>query len=135
MALQIYFPSSFLLPTDGRTDEICFAAKMTHNVVIRRYSTLPLNSESASRLTIAPVLDEDSGEFDCEAANRFGRDRKRFYLAVEDVPSPPSDVQLRNVDSRSVEIAWKTPHNGNSPILNYVIEYTNVVVDSSSSGS
>ena len=43
-----------------------------------------------------------------------------------DVPSPPTAVRLANIKSRSLEISWLGPHDGNSPILNYVIEYSNL---------
>ena len=43
-----------------------------------------------------------------------------------DVPSPPTSVHLSDIGSRSLEITWTTEHNGNSPILNYIIEYSNV---------
>ena len=73
-------------------------------------------------------MEEDSGDFVCEAVNRFGRDAKRFSVSIEDVPSPPEGVSLTGVDSRTVEISWRTPsHDGNSHILNYVVEYATVV--------
>lgn len=43
-----------------------------------------------------------------------------------DVPSSPTAVRLANIKSRSLEISWLGPHDGNSPILNYVIEYSNL---------
>ena len=45
---------------------------------------------------------------------------------ISDVPAPPSDIRLTDLSSRSIEIAWAEPHDGNSPILNYVIEYSNL---------
>ena len=42
------------------------------------------------------------------------------------MPSPPTGVRLSNIKSRSLEISWVGPHDGNSPILNYVIEYSNL---------
>ena len=42
------------------------------------------------------------------------------------MPSPPTGVKLSNIKSRSLEISWVRPHDGNSPILNYVIEYSNL---------
>ena len=48
------------------------------------------------------------------------------YNYFTDVPSPPTGVRLANIKSRSLEISWVGPHNGNSPILNYVIEYSNL---------
>ena len=32
-------------------------------------------------------------------------------------------VRLSAIKSRSLEISWSRPHDGNSPILNYIIEY------------
>lgn len=85
-----------------------------------------LESESLSRFAVSPVLEQDGGELSCEAANRFGRDQKHFFLSVEDVPSPPSGVRLAHLGSRAAEITWHAPHDGNSPILSYVIEYANL---------
>lgn len=83
-------------------------------------------SESVSRFLIAPVLDQDGGQISCEAANRFGRDQKHFLLSIEDAPSSPGAVRLSAIKSRSLEISWSRPHDGNSPILNYIIEYSNI---------
>ena len=96
-----------------------------------------------------PVLEQDAGQFTCEVANRYGRDQKHFVVSIEgksraslsshraqlikrcqflpsDVPSPPTSVHLSGIGSRSLEITWTTEHNGNSPILSYIIEYSNV---------
>jgi hypothetical protein len=35
-------------------------------------------------------------------------------------------VRLSAIKSRSLEITWSRPHDGNSPILNYIIEYSNL---------
>ena len=43
-----------------------------------------------------------------------------------DVPSSPGMVRLSAIKSRSLEISWSRPHDGNSPILNYIIEYSNL---------
>ena len=51
---------------------------------------------------------------------------KYFLIMLLDVPSPPTGVRLSNIKSRSLEISWIGPHDGNSPILNYVIEYSNL---------
>ena len=49
-----------------------------------------------------------------------------ILFTLLDVPSPPTGVRLSNIKSRSLEISWIGPHDGNSPILNYVIEYSNL---------
>ena len=43
-----------------------------------------------------------------------------------DAPSSPGMVRLSAIKSRSLEITWSRPHDGNSPILNYIIEYSNL---------
>ncbi len=113
----------------------------------------PESAGSVSRFHIAPILDQDGGEISCEVANRFGRDSKTFLLSIEgttttakkqltlsflwmkrfllsspfkDVPSAPGLVRLSAIKSRSLEISWSRPHDGNSPILNYIIEYSNL---------
>ena len=51
---------------------------------------------------------------------------KKCVSFPSDVPSPPTSVHLSGIGSRSLEITWTTEHNGNSPILSYIIEYSNV---------
>ena len=49
------------------------------------------------------------------------------YMCVFlDVPDSPGSVRLSAIKSRSLEISWSRPHDGNSPILNYIIEYSNL---------
>ena len=38
-----------------------------------------------SRFVISPVLEQDAGEIACEAANRFGRDQKHFFVSIEGI--------------------------------------------------
>ena len=33
---------------------------------------------------------------------------------------------MSSIKSRSLEISWQGPHDGNAPILNYVVEYINI---------
>ncbi|CAB4064373.1 DSCAM [Lepeophtheirus salmonis] len=81
---------------------------------------------SVSRFVISPILDQDAGPVTCEAVNQYGRDQKDFILSVEDIPSSPRGVRISNVGSRSLEIGWEIPHDGNSHILNYLVEYSNL---------
>ena len=49
------------------------------------------------------------------------------YMCVFlDVPDSPGSVRLSAIKSRALEISWSRPHDGNSPILNYIIEYSNL---------
>ena len=48
------------------------------------------------------------------------------FSVSSDAPSSPGMVRLSAIKSRSLEITWSRPHDGNSPILNYIIEYSNL---------
>jgi len=102
--------------------------KTLYLYLVGRFSIREMRSGDQVRtvFTISPVLEQDSGRIVCESANRFGRDQKVFSLSVEDVPSPPADVHLAHLSSRAAEISWRPAHNGNSPILNYIIEYVSL---------
>lgn len=49
-----------------------------------------------------------------------------IFSVSSDAPSSPGMVRLSAIKSRSLEITWSRPHDGNSPILNYIIEYSNL---------
>ena len=49
-----------------------------------------------------------------------------FESFFTDVPNAPSGVRLSNIKSRSVEVSWVGQHDGNSMVLNYVVEYSNI---------
>ena len=42
-------------------------------------------------------------------------------LEVE--PEQPSGLKLLDKSSRSVELSWTPPNNGNSPITRYIVQY------------
>ena len=52
--------------------------------------------------------------------------QKYMIFIFSDVPASPGTVRLSAIKSRSLEISWSRPHDGNSPILNYIIEYSNL---------
>ena len=52
--------------------------------------------------------------------------QKYIICIFSDVPASPGTVRLSAIKSRSLEISWSRPHDGNSPILNYIIEYSNL---------
>lgn len=45
-----------------------------------------------------------------------------FPLLVE-VPEPPQDVAVVEVESRQATVSWTHGHHGNSPITYYVVHY------------
>ncbi|KAI1301476.1 Down syndrome cell adhesion molecule -like protein [Halotydeus destructor] len=75
--------------------------------------TSKLNITGASRL--------DSTVFKCTASNAFGSDIKVVNVRVEESPEPPFDFQLESKSSRSVSLRWRSPYNGNSPLIEFMV--------------
>ena len=49
-----------------------------------------------------------------------------FFIIHPDVPNAPSGVRLSDIKSRSLEVSWVGQHDGNSMVLNYIVEYSNL---------
>jgi len=95
-----------------------------------RYTTFEKNfddyiaNKTVFELHINSVDSTDSGQYICKAANAFGDDVRTINLFVQDVPSIPQNVRIDQRWSRDVSISWSAPNNnGNSPIMNYIIQY------------
>ncbi|XP_049775018.1 Down syndrome cell adhesion molecule-like protein 1 homolog isoform X1 [Schistocerca cancellata] len=79
-----------------------------------------------SKLTIKHVHRDDSALFGCLASNKYGSDRMEFHLIVQENPEPPFNVRLINFSSRTANISWEMPYDGNSPIHTFIIQIKNV---------
>lgn len=64
---------------------------------------------------------QDSALYTCLASNRFGSDQWRVQLRVEEPPSRPIAPVSSVITSRSVQLGWQAPFNGNSDITKYWI--------------
>ncbi|XP_065292521.2 cell adhesion molecule Dscam1-like isoform X2 [Dermacentor albipictus] len=78
---------------------------------------------TTSKITVQHAERSDNGVFTCQAANEFGEDSTSIQLTVQDVPDPPSDVDVREVGSRTARVTWSVPFTGNSPITQYVLHW------------
>lgn len=101
-----------------------------------------------SELGISPVYRHDTGFFKCIGNNYYGQDENSIELIVQgkysnillkiylvfsiyiyseagyvEAPENPKDIRIVNQQSRSMEITWNQPYDGNSVILNYIIQY------------
>lgn len=98
-----------------------------------------------SELGISPVYRHDTGFFKCVGSNYYGQDENSVELIVQgaahklflynfiylkiissyftEVPESPKDIRILNQQSRSLEITWNHPYDGNSIILNYIVQY------------
>ncbi|XP_058877699.1 neural cell adhesion molecule L1-like isoform X1 [Acipenser ruthenus] len=79
------------------------------------------------KLVIDAVEEEDEGVYTCIAASSIDSDEARGRLLVLDVPDPPVDLVLSDPQDRSVILSWTPSNDHNSPILEYVIEYSTML--------
>lgn len=94
-------------------------------VYVCRYSVTKMDTENGlkSQITINRAEREDSGVYKCFAENPFGRSEHVINLAVQERPDPPNMLEVVEVSSRSVRLAWRRPFDGNSPIIGYLVQY------------
>lgn len=90
-----------------------------------RYSVSNTKTENGlkSLVTISKTDREDSGVYKCLAENAFGSSEHIINLAVQERPDPPSMLEVVEVSSRSVRLAWRRPFDGNSPVIGYIVQY------------
>ena len=91
----------------------------------KRFTIAEANSSSGlmNSLTIRDVSREDGGKFICIASNQFGSQALPTFLAVFEPPEPPTSVYVMDVTSRAVVLAWYPAFDGNSPVLNYMVQH------------
>jgi predicted phage tail protein len=64
-----------------------------------------------------------SGPYQVRLANGQGEDVKDVQITMTDLPTPPQDLEVREVFEESCGLKWKRPvDDGGVPILKYVIE-------------
>lgn len=56
-------------------------------------------------------------------------------MTIIERPDVPEEFSILNVTESSAEIRWREPFNGNSVIVNYVVEHRVIDIDSASSVS
>ncbi|XP_055715988.1 cell adhesion molecule Dscam2 isoform X2 [Phlebotomus papatasi] len=76
-----------------------------------------------SQLSISRTDRHDSGRYKCIAENPFGRSEHTIFLAVQERPDAPSNLEVVEVKSRTVKLSWRRPFDGNSPVLSYLVQY------------
>lgn len=66
---------------------------------------------------------EQSGPYQIKISNGQGEDVKDVNIIMQDVPTPPQDVDVKEVFQTSCVVTWKPPQDdGGAPITKYVIE-------------
>lgn len=82
-----------------------------------------LDNGMVSELGISHTYRQDNGVYVCQANNAFGQDEMTIHLVVQEVPEPPKNLRVNAQQSRNSQLSWSTPFSGNSPILEYHIQY------------
>uniref|UniRef100_A0A672KD05 Sidekick cell adhesion molecule 1 n=1 Tax=Sinocyclocheilus grahami TaxID=75366 RepID=A0A672KD05_SINGR len=77
-------------------------------------------------LHISQTWSGDIGDYTCDVISQAGNDSKAHLLSsvLRELPHSPRNLQasLNANDSRSVDLSWMRPFDGNSPLLHYVVE-------------
>ena len=103
-----------------------FHLQNTHVCSFRlKVSYFDLTNGRGCRLSINPIRREDSGLFVCTSQNPFGSDSMNVHLVVFEPPDSPTDVVVTEGGSRSLELHWAVPFDGNTPITEYQLELSN----------
>ncbi|KAJ8372867.1 hypothetical protein AAFF_G00276400 [Aldrovandia affinis] len=75
-------------------------------------------------LHISQTWSGDIGDYTCKVLSQAGNDSKSARLEVIELPHSPRNLQasLNATDSRTVDLTWVRPFDGNSPLLHYTVE-------------
>ncbi|KAL1110142.1 hypothetical protein AAG570_008219 [Ranatra chinensis] len=82
-----------------------------------------LDEGMVSELGISHVFRHDTGVLTCYASNAYGHDEMAINLVVQETPELPKNIRVNDQQSRSLQLSWTQPFNGNSPITNFIIQY------------
>ncbi|GBP58806.1 Down syndrome cell adhesion molecule-like protein Dscam2 [Eumeta japonica] len=82
-----------------------------------------LDDGLVSELSILQTYRQDTGALTCRASNTYGQDEMLIHLVVQEVPEMPKNIRIIDQQSRSIQISWTQPYAGNSPIINYIVQY------------
>lgn len=74
-----------------------------------------------SSLILKQVTTSDAGRYTCKVKNDYGEDAKDIRLNVLQPPSPPTELEVWDVWSRSARIRWKSPSG--SSVLSYQVRF------------
>ncbi|KAG8446470.1 hypothetical protein GDO86_014070 [Hymenochirus boettgeri] len=92
----------------------------------------PLNVENSPRiqldkngtLQISQTWSGDIGTYTCRVLSAGGNDSRNAHLRVRQLPHSPENAVavLSTAESRSINLTWVKPFDGNSPLLKYILE-------------
>ena len=85
------------------------------------------STDSYSRLKWKDMPSNCSGTFTATATNEAGSASCSFTLNVISKPSPPQNLEVKDIKADSVAVAWTAPDsNGGSDVTSYIVERMDV---------
>lgn len=81
---------------------------------------LAVNTDS---LNITDVTENDAGVYTCIVNTTLDHDSASAALTVVERPDPPTDLELTELNKRSVRLTWIPGEEHNSPIEKFLIQY------------
>lgn len=82
-----------------------------------------LDDGIVSELSILQTYRQDTGALTCRASNAYGQDEMLIHLVIQEVPEMPKNIRIIDQQSRTIQISWTQPYAGNSPIINYIVQF------------
>jgi Down syndrome cell adhesion molecule len=89
-----------------------------------------LSKGAISELTILQSALTDRGEYTCVATNTFGHDHSVVHLQVQEPPSPPQNLHVTELNSRSVTLLWAgqdkydtVGYADSQPVTRFVLQF------------
>lgn len=87
-----------------------------------------LTKGAISELIILQTVLSDRGEYTCVATNQYGHDHSTINLQVQEPPSPPKNMHVNELKSRSVVLSWTSQeYSGgfidSQPVTRYILQF------------
>ncbi|XP_063983051.1 protein sidekick-2-like [Diachasmimorpha longicaudata] len=84
----------------------------------------PNRTHLMSELSIPKSRRDHAGTYRCIASNAYGQSHSMFNVKIQERPGVPTNFMQTQSTSTSIEVSWKQPFDGHSPITSYTISYT-----------
>ncbi|KAK3558838.1 hypothetical protein QTP86_028724 [Hemibagrus guttatus] len=123
-----------------RNQDVMFECKVKHDpsliptmIWLKDNGELPIDERfvmGADSLTILKVTENDEGIYTCIMNTTLDHDSASAQLTVVEQPDPPTDLELTDLNARSVQLTWVPGDEHNSPIKKFHIQYEDTLHDS-----
>lgn len=135
--LEVKEPTRILKPPEyrviQRNRDVVFECKVKHDpslvpitIWLKDNGDLPDDDRfrvDSDRLTITDVTEDDAGLYTCVINTTLDEDSASAFLTVVEKPDAPTDLELTDHNSRSVQLTWTPGDEHSSPIKKFLIQY------------